>query len=194
MNTSPHNQGDAERRNPPQPEPSVEWNIDDAELPEGENPGPDSATDDRLRAMQSELDEARNRNVRMLADYQNYQRRALQNELAAKADGVSSVVRSIVSVVDHFDLALAQDPSKASAEQIITGVRVIREELVRALAQHGVVLIAPAKGDEFTPGRHEAIMQQPAEGVAPGHVVSTFQPGFALGERILRPAKVAIAP
>jgi molecular chaperone GrpE len=101
-------------------------------------------------------------------------------------------------VIDHFDIALTQDPARASAQQIMDGVRVIREELIRALARHGVSMICPAPNDEFQPGRHEAIMQQPAEGVEPGCIAACYQPGYALREgdveRIIRAAKVAVAP
>ncbi|MFO0832080.1 MAG: nucleotide exchange factor GrpE [Phycisphaerales bacterium] len=153
---------------------------------------------DRMGAMEAELEAAKGRAVRVMADFQNFQRRAGQNEQAARQSGVSAVATSVVAVIDHFDMALTQDPAKASAQQIIDGVRVIREELLRALTRHGVTLIQPQPDDVFRPGQHEAIMQQPAEGVAPGHIVACFQAGYALQEgetqRIIRPAKVSVAP
>jgi molecular chaperone GrpE len=74
------------------------------------------------------------------------------------------------------------------------GVKVIRQELLKALESGGVTVISPQPGDEFDPNRHSAIMQQPAEGVEPGRVSATFQPGYALGDRVIRSAKVAVAP
>ncbi len=145
----------------------------------------------RLRA---ELEETKARMLRVMADYQNYERRAIQNQLRAKQDGSADVAMGVVGVLDHFDLALSHDASKSSAEQVIAGVRVIRDELIKALGRHGVGLISPARGDEFQPGRHEAIMQKSEEGVQPGQVVMTFQLGYTLGDRVLRPAKVAVAP
>jgi molecular chaperone GrpE len=128
---------------------------------------------------------------------QNVQRRGVQNERVARQQGVSAVVASIVPVVDHFDMALGQDPSKATAESIISGVRVIRDELLRALASQGVAAIVPQAGDEFVPGRHEALSQQPGNGVRAGSILMTYQAGFILTEgdtqRVLRPAKVVIA-
>jgi molecular chaperone GrpE len=104
----------------------------------------------------------------------------------------------VVNVLDHFDMALNQDLQKASPEQIISGVKVIREELFKTLQQHGVIMISPQKNEEFVPGRHEAVMQQAAEDVAPGHVVATFRIGYAMaipgGERVLRPAQVSVSP
>ncbi len=166
----------------------------------GQEWGPESAEEaiSRVAALESELKDAKNNLLRTIADYQNSQRRALQNEQQAKADGVSRVVSDVATIVDHFDLALGQDPTKVSVDQLIGGVRVIREELIKILSRNGVTLIQPQPNDEFLPGRHEAVMQQPADGIHPGHIVSTFQPGFLFtmltGERVIRPAKVAVAP
>jgi molecular chaperone GrpE len=156
---------------------------------------------ERLESAERERDEANQKYLRTLAEFQNYQRRSLQNEQFAKAQGAAGVVQSVVNVIDHFDIALGQDPSRASAEQVISGVRLIRDELLRALQQHGVGLINPVPGDEFTPGRHEAVSMRAQDGVAPGRVVQTFQAGYTLAgggvsgqERVLRPAKVVVAP
>lgn len=178
-----------------QPEPK-EWDITDADFsdfaPEG------VGSDQALARLQKDLADERTRTMRLMADYQNFQRRAASNERVARAQGVSAVVSSVVSVIDHFDLALAQDTSKASAQQIVDGVKVIRDELLRSLTRHGVQVVSPVPNDDFVPGRHEAIMQMPVEGIKSGHIALTFQPGFVLreGEQefVLRPAKVAVAP
>jgi len=150
---------------------------------------------DRCAQLQAELDEAKSRALRVMADFQNYQRRALQNEVQAKRDGIASTVASVVPVLDHFDIALGHDAGSATAEQVMEGVRVIREELLKALTQHGVSVIFPKPNDDFEPGRHEAIMQRPADGVDQGRIVQTFQAGYVLGtDRVLRPAKVVVSP
>lgn len=155
----------------------------------------------RIAELQSQLTEANSRALRALADFQNFERQAARNQRLAHLDGVASLAARLVTVLDHFDLALAQDSSTASAAQIMDGVKVIRDELVKSLGSSGVVLIVPQRGEPFTPGRHEAIMQQQAEGVDAGCVVATLQPGYALanatpagGDRLLRPAKVSVAP
>ena len=81
----------------------------------------------------------------------------------------------------------------ATPEQVAAGVRVIQDELVKALTTHGVEQLAPQPGDEFDPNLHEALMRQPAGEHAPGSVVQLLQPGYAVGERVIRPAKVAVA-
>ncbi|MEM1329628.1 MAG: nucleotide exchange factor GrpE [Planctomycetota bacterium] len=171
----------------------TELTEDDA----GEVEACDAAGDepaDAASAVEQERDEFRDKYQRALADYQNYQRRALNNEREAKSAGMRTVVESVIGVVDHFDLALNQDPEKASAEQILGGVQVIRDELFKALAGHGVATIEPSPNDEFAPGEHEAVMQQAAEGIEGGRVSMMLQVGYRLGDRVVRPAKVAVAP
>lgn len=178
--------------------PQHEWDISDAAPIEG---GASSELQAKVTKLEQDLAEANSRALRAMADFQNYQKRSLMNESIAKASGVAGVVTGVVTVLDHFDLALQQDMSKVTAEQLIGGVKVIREELIRVLQLHGVGIVNPKPGDDFVPGIHEAIMQQQADGIAPGKVVATFQAGYTLaggaaggGERVLRPAKVSVAP
>lgn len=144
-------------------------------------------------ALRADRDDLDSKWKRAMADFQNFQRRAAQNEIEAKRQGVTSVLYSVIPVLDNFDLALAQTPGDDSARRILEGVSVIRSELVRALEVHGVSVINPQPGDEFDPQRHQAVTQIPAEGVELGRVASTFQVGYALGERVVRSAKVAVA-
>ena len=203
------NQKDKQDNTPPEGQRIPEHDISDTggwSGPEGAGDqwkgdwGPESADEAiaRVTALESELNDTKNKLLRTVADYQNSQRRAIQNEQQARADGVSRIVSDVAVVLDHFDLALGQDPAKVTPEQLIGGVRVIREELVKILSRNGVTLIQPQPNDEFQPGRHEAVMQQPADGIEPGRIVATFQPGFLLttltGERVIRPAKVAVTP
>ena len=160
--------------------------------PELENP--EDAADARLDDLRRQLDELNSKYLRTLADYQNSQRRAAANESEARQQGVTGVVRAVLTVVDHFDLALAQDMSRASAAQIAQGVRVIRDELAKVLQNQGVTPILPEPNTPFDPMQHEAVMQQPGPGVEPGHITAALQAGYMLGSRVIRPAKVSVAP
>ncbi len=146
-----------------------------------------------VEELKHELDEAVSARQRALADFANYQRRAVENESRARKGGVAQVVRAIIPVLDHFDLALNQDIAAITTSQLMHGVKIVRDELNKALEQQGVTAIRPAKGDEFNPQMHEAMMNQPAPGMVPGSVVSVLQPGYAMGEMMLRPAKVIVA-
>lgn len=178
-----HNPRDDERR---QAE-GADERADDQRDPAGED-SPESDAD----ALRADLAEAEDRYKRALADFQNYQRRAVANEARAREEGAAGVVKSVLPVLDHFDLALGHDPEQASAASILEGVKLIKGELLRTLAQHGVSPIEPDPGDELDHHRHEAVGQMSAEELDPGAVAACVQTGYRVGERVLRPAKVMV--
>lgn len=139
-------------------------------------------------------DEARTAHKQALADFQNFQRRAASNEQQAREQGVRGVLYGVITIVDHFDMALTLDPEKSTAKQVIDGVSLIKHELVQVLQTHGVGVVNPGTNSEFDPTRHEAVMQQAADGVAPGKVVKTLRLGYVLNDRLVRPAQVIVAP
>lgn len=147
-----------------------------------------------LRLAIRERDEMFSKLQRLAADHQNFQRRAKLNEDEAKDQAKRGILQSIIPVLDQFELALGQKTEGVTPESILGGVKLIQSELLRVLGNCGVSTIAPEPGDEFDPLRHEAMLQQPAEGIEPGHVSQCLGVGYALGERTVRPAKVAIAP
>lgn len=144
-------------------------------------------------ALRAERDDLDSKYRRTLADFQNYQRRSLQNEREAHERGMGSVVESVIVSLDHFEKALSHDASKMTAEQLVKGVQLIHDELVKALARHGAGAIDPVVNEEFDPMRHQAVATRAQEGVEPGHIVQTLQRGYTLGERVIRPAMVVVA-
>jgi molecular chaperone GrpE len=187
----PMNQGETDKRE------HTGEDVEPKARPGPVDPGEDAlaALEEKIASLERELDEAKSLRLRALADFQNYQRRALQNEEEAKRQGAAGVLRTVIIALDHFDQALAQPVEKLTPEQAHAGLKLIRDEIVRALEHtHAVTVIRPNANEEFTPGRHEAIAQMPREGVEPGRVVEVYQPGYALGDRVLRAAKVIVAP
>ncbi len=144
--------------------------------------------------LEKERHEAVEARQRALADFANFQRRSRENESRARQEGALSLLRALLPVIDHFDLAISQDHSKLTVEQLLGGVKIVRAEFDKVLESQGVVRIEPKPGDEFDPHKHEAMMRQPSPGIAPNHIVSVLQLGFAIGDMVLRPAKVTVAP
>lgn len=139
-------------------------------------------------------DDLQDRLLRAAADHQNFQRRATGNEREARTSATQGVVQSLIPLLDTFEMALLQDPEKVSSQTVIQGVQMLRDEFMRLLSNYGVSPINPSVGDEFNPVEHAAMMQQPAEGVEPGHISILMGIGFKLGDRVVRPAKVAVVP
>ena len=130
----------------------------------------------------------------MAAEHQNFQRRASLNENEARISSRQGVVQALIPLMDNFEMALLQDPEKVSAKDVISGVEMIRSEFLRMLSGYGVSAIEPKVGDAFDPGPHAAMMQQAVDGVEPGCISMVMGVGYMLGERVIRPAKVGVAP
>lgn len=152
------------------------------------------ATVNELAKLKQQIEELNSKYLRTVADYQNVARRSVKDAGEAEYQGMKSVIQSVVPVLDHFDLALSQDVKKASAQQIVGGVRVIRDELVKVLQSHGVEIIAPEPNAEFDPNLHQAVTHQEAPKVEPGRIVATLQAGYKLDDRLIRPAMVSVRP
>lgn len=172
----------------------------DQSLKMGEHMGsnPDSLEDHddlaaRLSQLAAERDEALIARQRALADFANFQRRAGESEIRAFQNGAARIIRDLLGPLDNLDLALDAGARSGTIEQLLQGVRIVRGEIAKALAEHGVSTILPERGEEFDPMRHEAMLKQPAPDLEPNTIAQTLQPGYAMGELVLRPAKVAVA-
>ena len=144
-------------------------------------------------SLRAELAEAIEARQRALADFQNFQRRSLENEKRAFASGCMDVIRPLLAVLDQVDLALSQDSKAVSVEAIFSGVQLVRDEMCRVLDGQGVVAIDPEPGADFDAHHHQAVMHEPSEDVAEGCVIRLLQIGWVHGDMVLRPAVVAVS-
>ena len=167
---------------------------DDDEAQAGaEGPGAGGATD--AQRLQAERDDLSQRLARATADFKNTQRR-LQGEADQRVQYANqSLIKSLLPVIDNFERALAQDATKVDAASILKGMQIVHDQWLSVLKQQQVNEIAPKAGDAFDPAQHEALMQQDAPQYAgKGQtVVQMLQKGYSLGDRVLRPAQVAVS-
>jgi len=147
-----------------------------------------------LEWLAAAVEDARADRLRALADLANNQRRATENEVRVSRAAVAGAIRALLTVSDQIDMALGQDLEGMTAEQFARGVQLASDEFAKVLGDLGVERIEPGTGDEFDPQRHEAMLQQSADGIESGHITLLMQPGFATEHHVLRPAKVAVAP
>ena len=102
------------------------------------------------------------------------------------------VVASLLETVDHLDMALAHAEGIVEAEPLARGVAMSRKRFLATLESHGVRKISP-RGEAFDPTVAEALRVDPVDTRdLDGTVTETLQAGYALGERIIRPARVAV--
>jgi len=147
---------------------------------------------DLLSRMQAERDELESKLLRVSADYQNFARRAQQNVESAVEQKLMDMARSLATVMDHFDRAL-EGQTKDEAQGVLQGVFMVYDELLSTLKRFGIERLDVEPGTEFDPNRHEALMRQPSEEIESNHVTMQMQPGYVLGEKVIRPAQVGVA-
>ncbi len=142
--------------------------------------------------------ELRDRLLRALADMENLRKRTDREVADSRLYGVTSFARDILGVADNMRRALdavgpelragAQDGVKA----LIDGVELTERELLKALEKNGMRQFTP-QGEKFDPNLHQAMYEVPDASVPAGSVVQVVQPGYMIGERVLRPALVGVS-
>lgn len=154
---------------------------------------PMPSVEQELADVRAQLDVLQDKLLRTTADYQNYVRRAQQNVDAAREQTIRDLIKALVPVLDHFDSALAVDTEKTTAQSLYAGLKIVHEELLKALSKFGVERIDVKPGDEFDPNHHYALMRQKVEGVDAGRIAAQFQPAYLIEGKTLRPAQVSVA-
>jgi molecular chaperone GrpE len=144
---------------------------------------------DELVTVAAERDEYLALAQRTQADFENYRRRAARESALAQERGVVKLAKELFPALDNLDRAM---DAAEQDDPLLQGVGLVRSELIDALARLGIESFSPA-GETFDPSLHEAMAQQPVEGVASGTVAEVYQPGYRLGEHVIRPARVVVA-
>jgi molecular chaperone GrpE len=148
-----------------------------------------------VEAMAAELQALKEQVLRFAAEAENTKRRAEREVNDARAYAITKFARDLLGVADNFDRALAAAPGQADegVKNFVMGVEMTAKALLSAFENNGLTKIDPAKGERFDPHKHEAMMEQPAQDVAPGGVIQVLQPGYELLGRLVRPARVVVA-
>jgi len=142
--------------------------------------------------------ELRDRLLRTLADMDNLRKRTDREVTDSRIYGISSFARDIVGVADNIRRALdavapeLRAAAEAGVKALIDGVELTERELLKALEKNGVRQFAP-QGEKFDPNLHQAMYEVPDTTVPAGSVVQVVQPGYMIGERVLRPALVGVS-
>src|SRR6266850_8249072 len=149
---------------------------------EGTETGQSTITADEVERLRRELDDQRQRQLRLLADFENFRRRAGRDQEAARREGARSALLPLLSVLDTLERALAAgsiDPD------FYEGVAATQRLFLKALREAGAEAVE-SEGRMFDPSIHEAIGVVPAAGVEPGTIVREVLRGWRLGDELLR--------
>lgn len=137
-----------------------------------------AAQQDRVLRLQAEIQNLRSRQARELADARRYA-------------GID-LIRDILPVLDNIDRAIGAAGDAKEVASLLDGFKLVRQQLVTSLAQHGCTEI-PAAGEVFNPDLHQAILQQPSADVPAGEIMMVTQAGYQLHDRVVRAAQVIVS-
>jgi molecular chaperone GrpE len=136
--------------------------------------------------------------LRTLAEMENLRKRTEREVADARQYAIANFARDVLAVADNMHRALEaidselRDSADTKMKSLVEGVELTERELMKVLERNGVKMFSPA-GEKFDPNLHQAMYEVPDSTAAPGTVAQVIQSGYMLGERVLRPALVAVA-
>lgn len=142
--------------------------------------------------------ELKDRSLRVMAEMENLRRRTERELRDAKQYSVASFARDMLSVTDNLRRALdtltgeTREAADEAMKGLIQGVEMTEREMLNQLEKHGVRKLEP-EGQKFDPNFHQAMFEVPNPSVPANTVVQVVQAGYAIGDRVLRPALVGVS-
>ena len=147
---------------------------------------------DALDAKAREVEELQNRNLRLMAEFDNARKRAAREREDYARFANESLLRELLPVLDNFDRALQAAKGDPGSAAVTAGIELIQRELLRVLEKFGAVPFQSV-GQPFDPERHEAVARVPTTDQPEMTVVAETARGYLLNGRVLRPAMVTVA-
>lgn len=179
---------------------TLEPEIEDVAATDAAQPAeaPTESDFDVLTKLMAENEELKDRALRIAAEMENLRRRTARDVHDARAYAIANFARDMLSVSDNLRRALDAVPAEAKASgdagftALIEGVDLTERAMLGALERHGVKKLDPV-GEKFDPNFHQAMFEVPNPEVPANTVTQVVQPGYSIGERVLRPAMVGVS-
>ena len=159
---------------------------------------PDDPEPGSAEALAKELAEARDKTLRTLAEMENLRQRTRREVADSKVYGITGFARDVLDIADNLQRALDALPAETreSADPMmktfVEGVELTERSLLNTLEKNGVKKFDPS-GEKFDPNFQQAMYEVPDPSIPAGTVVQVVQAGYTIGERVLRPALVAVS-
>jgi molecular chaperone GrpE len=156
------------------------------------------APEEQVRVLAAAVDELRDKFLRAVAESENLRKRSEREVADARSYGIAQFARDMIGVADNLSRALqaigpeARETADETLRALLDGVELTGRELQKALQKHGVREIEPT-GEKFDPNFHQAMYEVPNPDVPAGTVVQVVQTGYAIADRVLRPALVGVS-
>jgi molecular chaperone GrpE len=178
------------------------------EVPEADDPqgmhGDETALDDAylseaIEQLQHELEETRGKAEEYLdgwqrsrAEFSNYKKRIEREQAHIYQTTAGNLIKHFLEIADDLERALKNRPQENEGNQWANGIELIYRKLMATIEAEGVTRIQP-DGQFFDPNFHEAISQEDSQQHESGQIIEVLVPGYQIGDRVLRPARVRVA-
>lgn len=147
-------------------------------------------TPSELEKLKEEFAAFKDQHLRVLAEYDNFRKRSIQEKNGVYNNAVSDTVQAILPIADNIQRALSQE--NASAEDMRKGVEMIESQIEAAFEKLGIHEIGK-EGDPFDPNIHNAVAHIDDENLGENVISAVYQKGYMLGDRVVRHAMVQVA-
>ena len=145
-----------------------------------------------VEQLRLELDQAKDRALRALADLENYRARSARQSAEERKYANIDLMREILGVWDNIGRALEAVDKTHSLESLVEGVKMVHRQLLDVLAKFHCEKVQPLH-QPFDPNFQQSIAQLPSAEYPVGTVIEETQPGFVLYDRVVRPAQVVLS-
>jgi len=145
----------------------------------------------KIDELENALKENEDKYLRMLAEYDNFRKRAQKEKDSMYSAGIADSVEKLLEVLDNLERAAAVDVEKSDAKSVVDGVIKVLEQATAIFEKLGVSEI-PAKGEKFDLNKHEALMVQESEDVENGYVIEELMKGYMYKDKVLKYSKVIV--
>ena len=149
-------------------------------------------------ALEREHAEMKDRLLRTLAEMENLRKRTEREIADSRLYSVTSFARDLLVVADNMRRALEavtpelRSTAESGVKALIDGIELTERELLKGLEKNGVRQFTP-QSEKFDPNLHQAMFEIPDATVPAGSVAQVVQPGYMIGDRVLRPALVGVS-
>jgi len=145
-----------------------------------------------VKSLQQELDGLNDRYLRLAAEFDNFRKRTVRERAELRERAQADFARKLLETLDDLGRVTALEAANASVHDVMEGIHMVERRLMQELEHTGFERVGAA-GDVFDPNHHEAVATRPAEGEAVAGTIGTvLQPGYRLGNVLLRPARVVV--
>jgi molecular chaperone GrpE len=166
--------------------------VEEVETSGAQVEGDLSQLSELVQKLTAEKDQIQEQMLRTMADFQNFRKRSQQEQALNRQYATESVVLSLLPVLDNFERTVIAADNGANVDSIVSGVKAVEKQLRYIIEQQGVTRIKSV-GEPFDASVHEALGTVPSEELEPDTVVDEIEPGYKMGEKIIRPARVRVA-